>query len=67
MEQITTPKVNGRLDERTKFRPRYLDKKSPDKYRFICGHCSERYGEPDLQYGHIDITRCDGCPPLRVN
>jgi len=48
------------LDEATKYRPRYLDVPCPDKYRYICGYCSKRFGDPD-RFGWIDIVRCEAC------
>lgn len=48
------------LDESVKFRPRYLDMPCPDKYRYICGRCSKRWGEPD-RLGWVDVVRCVRC------
>lgn len=52
--------AQGPVDESIKFRPRYLSMPCPEKYRYICGFCSKRYGEPD-RLGWIDVTRCPDC------
>lgn len=53
-------RTNGPCNEKVKFKPRYLNMPCPDKYGFICGYCSKRFGEPDLN-GWIDIVRCEAC------
>lgn len=46
-----------------KYKPKFLSQPQPDKYRYVCAHCSKRYGKPDKN-GWIDVVRCKDCPKL---
>lgn len=57
---MATTTLDRQYSEDPDKRPRYLNLPCPDKYRYICGRCSKRWGEPDV-LGWIDIVRCEKC------